>query len=108
VSPPNVFRRTKAALDFRLRQATMTSALRYRVFEKTGKTRAAAAIALLRGRTGMALWFMRCVRGLLRGRSIVEIAADAGRARTSMNDRRHNALRMLASERALHHEGAIV
>jgi hypothetical protein len=28
----------------------------------------------------MALWFMRCVRGLLRGRSIVEIAADAGRA----------------------------
>ena len=59
----------------------------------------------------MALWFMRCVRGLLRGRSTlfhVEIAADAGRARTSMNDRRHNALRMLASERALHHEGAIV
>ena len=56
----------------------------------------------------MALWFMRCVRGLLRGRSIVEIAADAGRARTSMNDRRHNALRMPASERALHHEGAIV
>ena len=59
----------------------------------------------------MALWFMRCVRGLLRGRSTlfhVEIAADAGRARTSMNDRRDNALRMRAGEHALHREGAIV
>ena len=58
----------------------------------------------------MALWFMRCVRGLLRGPMLfhVEIAADAGRARTSMNDRRNDALRMRAGEHALHREGAIV
>ena len=103
----------KVALDFLLRPARMTSRQHSgtKLFYKTGKTRAATATALLRGRgADMAVWFMRrlqcpfCEEFTL---SRAEIATDAGSVKTPTNDRRDNVLRTRQRAHALNHGGAI-
>jgi hypothetical protein len=74
---------------------------------KTGKTRAATATPLLRGRDAdMAVWFMRRLQCLpCEHLTLIpaEIAVAAGRVETPQNDRRHNLLRMWERAHALNH-----
>jgi hypothetical protein len=77
---------------------------------KTGKTRAATATPLLRGRgADMAVWFMRRLRGLPCEQFALfpaEIATAAGSVGIPRNDRRDNLLRTRERAHALDHGGA--
>jgi hypothetical protein len=77
---------------------------------KTGKTRAATATALLRGRgADMAVRFMRRLQGLPCEQFILfhaEIATAAGSVETPTNDRRNDVLRTREHAHALNRGGA--
>jgi hypothetical protein len=100
------------ALDFLSRPTTMASRQHSgtQALHKTGKTRAATATALLRGRgADMAGWFMRrlqCLPCEAFTLFFAEIATAAGSVGTPTNHRRNNVLRTRQRAPALLHGGA--